>query len=444
MPRADVIVIGGGAAGLAATAALAGRGARVVLLEARDRLGGRILTEREAGLPFPIELGAEFIHGEAAETFSAADAALLPIDELPDDHMTARAGSFRRIADFWGEIDALRARIRGEKDRSFAEFLSAQRSIQPRLRRLALDFVRGYHAADPDVISAQALAAGDEESRSGAQNRQYRIVSGYGSLVDALRASCGPESEIRLATIAREITWTRGSVVVHASGPTGAELEPIEGRALVLAVPAAILRAAEDAPGALRFDPPLTRLARELAFIETGHVVKIVLRFRERFWADDDWLRARTAGSAQPLPPLQFLHAPGEALPTWWTAAPARMATITGWCGGPAALELSSGGEAALIERALSALARALREPRRKLDSLLDGARWHDWSGDPFARGAYSYVAVGGLPAQRRLATPIDGTIFVAGEATSVDETGTVSGAIASGRRAAKQILRIL
>jgi monoamine oxidase len=439
----DAIVIGGGAAGLAAAGALAGRGAGVILLEARDRLGGRILTERDAGLPIPIELGAEFIHGEAETTFAVADAALLPIDELPDEHHFAEAGSFHRVADFWGEIDRVRARIGGGDDRSFAEFLARQRTLSPRARRMALDFVRGYHAADPERISALALAAGDEESRASGQNRQYRIVTGYASLADALRASCGPRTEIRLATIAHTVTWKRGEVSVRASGATGADVGTLRARALVVAVPAAVLKAQGEAPGAIRFDPPLGRVERDLAAIETGHVVKVVLRFRERFWDEGAWLRARM-GDRKQLPPLNFIHAPGEAIPTWWTPAPARAPILTGWCGGPQALALAAGGTAALIERAADALARALRERRSRIDALLEGARWHDWSGDPYARGAYSWVAVGGLPAQRRLSTPLEGTIFIAGEATSVDETGTVSGAIASGQRAARQVWRAL
>jgi monoamine oxidase len=80
--------------------------------------------------------------------------------------------------------------------------------------------------------------------------------------------------------------------------------------------------------------------------------------------------------------------------------------------------------------------------PRRKLASLLTGAHTHDWQRDPFARCAYSYAAPGGSTAAAALAKPVAATLFFAGEATSSDETGTVAGAIESGRRAAKEILR--
>ena len=79
---------------------------------------------------------------------------------------------------------------------------------------------------------------------------------------------------------------------------------------------------------------------------------------------------------------------------------------------------------------------------RRRIDDLLTGTCTHDWQSDPFSRGAYSYAAVGGSTAHARLAAPVDGTLFFAGEATSGDETGTVAGAIDSGRRAAREVLR--
>ena len=94
-----------------------------------------------------------------------------------------------------------------------------------------------------------------------------------------------------------------------------------------------------------------------------------------------------------------------------------------------------------MIERALDALAAILRVPRRRIRSMLDAIHMHDWQGDPFSRGAYSYAGVGGSMAHRELARPMAGTLFFAGEATS-GQTATVAGAIGSGRRAAREALR--
>ena len=79
---------------------------------------------------------------------------------------------------------------------------------------------------------------------------------------------------------------------------------------------------------------------------------------------------------------------------------------------------------------------------RREVDGFFDSAYFHDWQADPFSRGAYSYTGVGGENAHAALAKPIAGTLFFAGEATSADETGTVSGAIKTGKTAARLLLR--
>src|SRR5207253_9618515 len=96
-----VVIVGAGAAGLAAARELSGRGKRVCLLEARDRIGGRIHTLRLPVTPLPIELGAEFIHGDVGTTFHIVDAASLLAYELPDDHWWSEKGKWERIGDFW-------------------------------------------------------------------------------------------------------------------------------------------------------------------------------------------------------------------------------------------------------------------------------------------------------------------------------------------------------
>ncbi|PYQ22508.1 MAG: hypothetical protein DMF81_11965 [Acidobacteria bacterium] len=119
---------------------------------------------------------------------------------------------------------------------------------------------------------------------------------------------------------------------------------------------------------------------------------------------------------------------------------PWRVPVVTAWAGGPRADALSELDEAGLVDRALDSLARALDVPRPRLEELIESWQFHDWRRDPFSRGAYSYVGVGGLPAQRALARPCAGTLFFAGEATEPEEMGTVAGAIASGQRAARQV----
>jgi phytoene dehydrogenase-like protein len=178
----DVLVLGAGVAGLTAARDLSASGLRVTLLEARGRVGGRILTVRDPLSPVPVELGAEFLHGETAQVADLLRGASLAADELPDRHVESRDGAFTPIEGFWEEVDAMLREIprrTRREDLSIAEYLD--RARPPHRARLAR-FVEGFHAASLDTISARSLAAGAEDDE-----RQFRIEGGYGPLVEWLR-----------------------------------------------------------------------------------------------------------------------------------------------------------------------------------------------------------------------------------------------------------------
>src|SRR5208283_3603122 len=125
---------------------------------------------------------------------------------------------------------------------------------------------------------------------------------------------------------------------------------------------------------------------------------------------------------------------------TCWTQLPLRVPVLTLWAGGPFAARLSGMREDELVERAQASLS-AILQPAKAQDGHPVAAFVHDWDSDPFARGAYSYVLVGGQGARAALSEAHDATLFFAGEATSEDEPGTVSGALNSGKRAADEAL---
>jgi monoamine oxidase len=439
----DALVIGAGAAGLAAARLLSGAGKRVCILEARERTGGRVWTRRLPDLAIPIELGAEFIHGDSPETLSIADASAVPTVELPDTHWWSDEGRWSIIRDFWGEVDRVQRRIPRSRDRSFEAFLRSQRTLTPRLEQLARGFVEGYHAAHADRISALALRSADgEQSEAGSSgNRQYRIATGQDRIIEWLLTGIDPRhSTLRLGTIVSAVEWKRGSVVIHTQSAVTRAATTIRARTLVITIPIGVWKAAHDQPGAIRFDPPLREKTRALASIEAAHVVKIIFRFRERFWDDIRFAEERLG--KRPGEPMNFLHSSDRYMPTWWTSSPIRSPVLTGWAGGHAADALLAEGSAALVDRSLDSLSRVWRVPRRRLDGMLLAAYTHEWQSDPFSRCAYSYAAVGGRNAAGALARPLQGTLFFAGEATNAEETGTVAGAIASGFRAARQLLR--
>ena len=164
-----------------------------------------------------------------------------------------------------------------------------------------------------------------------------------------------------------------------------------------------------------------------------GQVVRLILRFREAFWEN-----------SRETSEKGFLFSEERLFPTWWTPLPVHAPVLTGWSAGPHADDLLGKPRSTIVLEAIASLARISGCPRERLDGLLEAAYSHDWHGDPFARGAYSYVPSGALGARKRLAEPIAATLYFAGEATNLDgHGGTVHGAIASGRRAARQCIAV-
>jgi monoamine oxidase len=436
MKELDAIVVGAGAAGLAAARTLSDGGRKVVVLEARPRLGGRILTVHDPEWPLPVELGAEFLHGEAKPTRAIATRAGLAVVEVSDEHAWAERGRIRPMGDVWFRLAKALSRL-GERgaDVSLAASLARSRMPGP-TRALARFFVEGYHAAHTDRISARSVATGKEDMDE--PQRQYRLAGGYSGIVEWLRAGLDPERALlRTACVVKAIRWRRGAVAVEYRSAAGSETHILHAPRAVITLPLGVLKAREGETGAVRFDPVPEVLERVRDRLEVSQAVKLVLRFREPFWDGPD----RPGRGASRSAGFDFLHDRAGEFPTWWLARPWQAPIITAWAAGPRADALAGLEETALVDRALQGLSRMLGRPRARLDGLLESWRTHDWRRDPWSRGAYSYVGVSGLPAQRALGRPVAGTLFFAGETTEDDEMGTVAGALASGGRAARRIL---
>ncbi|HET6342508.1 MAG TPA: NAD(P)/FAD-dependent oxidoreductase, partial [Gemmatimonadota bacterium] len=305
-----------------------------------------------------------------------------------------------------------------EPDRSFQEFLDERpggRKLAA-ARRVARGFVQGFYAADPARISVRSLAglgATTEEAARGA-----RIVPGYAALVAHLEREVA--GSVRLGEPVARIAWGEdGARVVTRDGAR------YRGRAAVVAVPLPELQ-----EGGILFEPEIPSVRRAAGALVMGNAARVTLVLRERFWEER-------------MGELSFVHAPGRRpFHVWWTTYPHLAPVLVGWSGGPPALTLLKSG--VVEETAVREFARAFRLKRTRAEGLVESVHTHDWTHDPWIRGAYSYVGVGGNGAAKRLARPVGDTLFIAGEATDQKNIGTVEAALASGRRAAKQVLRAI
>ncbi len=442
--KCDVVVIGAGVAGLAAARELQARGLDVVVLEARERIGGRVFTRRDRGTPVPIELGAEFIHGSAPELEEIIREASLASVDIGGRRWQVTGEHFRPADDFWERLDRVIRRLNEKRtpDRSFRQFLDSKPGGRKLAldRRLALQFVESFHAADPDRVSERALADGGSPEGDVRERRIGRVLEGYDRVAEWISSPLG--DRVRLSAVVTRVRWAPGNVSVESRHPDGRSRPALDATAAVIAVPLGVLQAAAGDPGTIEFDPELRAKRPILAQLAMGSVVRITLRLSERVWAAD-WFAKQTRTEA--LDTLSFLHTSDEQFPIWWTAYPLRVPVMVGWHGGPGARELSQLAPEQIEDAAIAALSRQLGIAPRRMRGLVEAAWLHDWEHDPLSRGAYSYQTVGGVDAPAALARPLRGTLFFAGEATDVEgRTGTVHGAIATGRRAAAEVNRSL
>lgn len=456
----DVAVVGAGAAGLSAARTLAGAGVRIVVLEARDRIGGRIATVRDPSLPVPIELGAEFIHGVPESLLEIVRAAGLLMVDVPDEPWRRRGGVLAPAPEVRELTRAVLGRLSAEgPERTFDEFLDAELGGEEwaEARALATAYVEGFHAADTARIGTRGLALAESGATRPGGDRQFRILSGYDGVARWLGAGPGLEGAVRLNHVVARVRRRPGGVELEVRSRTGADLGTVRARCVVLTLPIGVLAATDGAAPA--FEPPLPDAHREaIRTLRMGDVYKLVLRFRDRFWeAAPEVLRQRgesTGGDdargreavRQTADPgtMTFLYG-DPTFTVFWTAVPVRAPVLVAWAGAPAARRLAAGPVEEAVDAALGALARLLGVDRRYVEGELEAWYRHDWIHDPFSHGAYAYLPVGGVEAQAVLRRPVDDVLFFAGEALAEEgEIGTVHGAIQSGRRAAVEVLGAL
>ncbi len=453
---ADVIILGAGASGLAAARLLTRRGYAVTLIEARERIGGRLLTVRPAGVAIPIEMGATFVHGCPSGMMELVRAAGMTLCELNGQTLMRVNGQWLGgDEDGAGEAEEehgeeadeyrvernpiLAAILRWQgPDLTLDDFIATQgggpewEAAIPWTR----GYAAGYDAADPATVSVRWIAQ-TERATAIDGSRQFFPLEGYDRLAAWLLGACDPARlTLRLGVVASRVEWAPGKVTVHLRSAEGAPLAPVSAARAIVTLPIGVLAAPAGEPGAVQFDPFPAELAGALSGVAMGHAARVTLRLRERFWDAG-------AGGRFHYPRLSFLLSGHPVMPTWWTSYPLLVPLLTGWTGGPAAQRLTASADEEIIAAATGALADIVGFSREDMAALVEEGYVHNWSRDPYARGAYCYVTVGGLEKLAPLTEPIADTLYFAGEGTDMDgNTGTVHAALATGERAARQIAR--
>jgi monoamine oxidase len=442
MDEYDVLVVGAGVAGLAAARVLAEAGRRVALVEARDRVGGRIFTAHQRGpesaKPVSIELGAEFVHGLLQTTWDLIREAKVDTYELDGRHLSFAQGRFQTSGEEFGDggrvIEEMMAWLASQPpgtDASFSEFLD-RTGVEASRGRRAAAYVEGFNAADSHAIGVASLAKQQWAEDQIQSDRLFHLEAGYDTLTTFLahrfRAAGGA---LFLQHPVRAIRWSPGATAVAGLDAAGQGFE-FKAPCAIVSLPLGVLHA-----GSVEFEPAPAQVLSHAARMAMGPVIRVSLLFDAKFWQED----------------LSFLLTRDEIVSAWWTPMPDSAPLITAWAGGPKAIALArrtgaarmnaAGTNAnALLEECLCALSRMYRIAARDLRKRLISLHTHDWQADPYSLGAYSYAPAGALDASDEMTKPVAGTLFFAGEHTdTTGHWGTVHGALGSGLRAAAQLL---
>lgn len=413
----DVIVIGAGMAGVSAARALSRHGLSVVVVEARDRTGGRIYSVRDF-CGDPVEGGAEFVHTGDAEIWPEIRAAALAVRPCPlaRNSMFNLGGRTRWLPwillhpGVWPSFPILRQIRRVGQDMSAREFIERHR-FRGQARIMAEMTLTAHLPGSTDEVSVLGLL--EDRVLKLETGSYHRVADGY----DRLPGYIGQGLDIRFGFAVEAVHW----------GPDGVRVVARDGRELSARTAISTLPFGVLTSGAVRFVPDLPEGKRStFAHLQMGPVLKLLLHFAEPFWPR--WLTNLGCGTG-PVTLYWPVFYGTTDLP----------AVLTAYCTGPRAAHLSRLSEAEAVNVVLADLRRLFpkADPRR----MLRAWRRIDWTTDPFACGGYTFLRPGGSGARVRLAAADTGALFWAGAATATPTIAdTVQAAYLSGLRAAAEV----
>ncbi|RQW28502.1 NAD(P)/FAD-dependent oxidoreductase [Rhodobacteraceae bacterium CH30] len=418
-----VIVVGAGMAGLSAARYLKDRGWQVTVLEARERIGGRLWTSRRWA-DLPVDLGASWIHGHQGNPLTslakAAGAKTVPTfydrNQVFDSQGGVLSSARSKQLEHWqGYVEqAVVQAQKADNDLPLQSTLEEQLewdSLDEEERTLA-HFVVNSSIEHEYAGSARQLSAWWFDAMKSYPGNDVLFPGGYSALPRHLAQGL----DVRLGEVVQHIASRAGGVSVSTRKGT------FEGDRVVVTLPLGVLQA-----GAVGFSPALPAAKQAaISALGMGHYNKCYLRFTKAFWpADKDWLEYIT---------------PGQRRGQWteWLSL-ARVSgkpVLLGFNAADYGLAVEKLSDAQIIAGAVSTLRTMFGG---QVPDPID-AQLTRWSSDPFARGAYSFNKAGSTPGNRDQLAASSGRIHFAGEATHRDHYATVHGAWLSGQRAAKEI----
>ena len=420
----DVVIVGAGAARLMAAWELVRVNKKVLILEAKDRIGGRIYTLEDNKFIMPIELGAEFVHGKLKLTQSLLQRAKISSYEVIGDIWRKEEKGLEKESDFLDDYSLLRQKFKNlNSDLSVADFLHNHLN-EPKheeLRTSLKTYVEGYYAADTKKASTLAM----KEELEKADDEQYRVEGGYKQLIEFFHKELmNKNCPVLISTPVQKVKWQNGKVEIRTDKDT------LHSKKVLLTVPLGVLQA-----GRPLFDPALPEIVEAARHLGFGPVIKIILQFTKAFWMDKEYTGQNDLRKAG------FIFST-EEVPTWWTSYPKQAPIIVGWLGGPNAEKFKELSEEVILHKALDSLANIFTVKEVQLRRILDHWIVSNWVKDPYCCGGYSYDVVDGGKHKQVLKEPVASKIFFAGEALYEGiEVGTVEAALVNGREIAHKLI---
>jgi monoamine oxidase len=429
----DIIIIGAGASGLMAARELSKAGKSVIILEARERIGGRIHTLINSEFTEPVEAGAEFVHGNLAFTMQLLKQSQIETAPSRGEIVEIEDGTAEKQDDFIEINKAFKRELKNLKEDITVEEFFQRHFTGGRYDHMKTSvsrFVEGYEAADIRKASILAMK-GDLIGED--FDEQYRVKGGYGLLTQQLERECLENNcAIYLTSVAKQVNHQKGKVeIITESG------KKYSAKQLLITVPLGVLQASGSHKAAISFSPEIKEKTEAINSLGYGKVIKILLEFDEPFWKNE----ATEKALGKKLQKVGFIFS-SETIPTWWTQQPQESNLLTGWLSGPRSEIWAHTEDRMILHEALRSLSTIFKIEQETLAGKLKS--WHvaNWAVDDYSLGAYAYSTVNAKAAYDELTQPVNDTIFFAGEGIYIGPSiGTVEAALVSAMNAVKEIL---